>query len=275
MLVERPGLYDLTKLRSYDGRFKDAAGDIWKHCIANNDWDGTWVFTDARFNLMRCPDETFLRFLCESVHPVVRRDRDQAAKLVELYNRHLALDQWELAVRTSISGHPVYSARRLLAGGRHSVEAAKTVAVALDAEYVSQQITRLETAVGRDPELAIGTAKEFVETVCKTILEEQGLPVQTGTDFPKLVRATLKELKLAPDDIPDQAKASDAIRLVLNNLASVTNGLAEIRNRYGTGHGKGASTKGLRPRHARLAVGAATTLAVFLYETQRDRAGKS
>ena len=30
-------LYDLSALPSYDGRFKDAAGDIWQHRVNNND----------------------------------------------------------------------------------------------------------------------------------------------------------------------------------------------------------------------------------------------
>jgi hypothetical protein len=60
--------------------------------------------------------------------------------------------------------------------------------------------------------------------------------------------------------------------VLLNNLASISNGLAEIRNLYGTGHGKHARSKGLQRRHARLAVGAASTLGVFLFETYRDKA---
>jgi hypothetical protein len=37
-------LYDLTSLPSSDSRFKDAAGDIWQHCINNDDWESDWVF---------------------------------------------------------------------------------------------------------------------------------------------------------------------------------------------------------------------------------------
>lgn len=57
----------------------------------------------------------------------------------------------------------------------------------------------------------------------------------------------------------------------MSNLASVTQGLAEIRNLYGTGHGKDGKRRGLLPRHARLAVGAATTLVTFLLDTHRER----
>jgi hypothetical protein len=33
----------------------------------------------------------------------------------------------------------------------------------------------MEAAINSDPELAIGTAKEFLETVCNTILTERGI----------------------------------------------------------------------------------------------------
>ncbi len=74
-----------------------------------------------------------------------------------------------------------------------------------------------------------------------------------------------------PESIPDSAKGADSIRRVLGNLATVTQGLAEIRNLYGTGHGKEGKRRGLAPRHARLAVGAATTLVTFLFDTHRAR----
>src|SRR5947209_5042830 len=57
----------------------------------------------------------------------------------------------------------------------------------------------------------------------------------------------------------------------LNNLATISQGLAELRNPFGTGHGKDAGSRGLNKRHARLAVGAATTLGVFLFETHQER----
>ena len=150
------------------------------------------------------------------------------------------------------------------------VSAAKESLSGTDLVYVSQQITRMEAAVLNDPSLAIGTAKELIETCCKTILNERNISHSNSEDLPKLVKLTAKELKLTPNDIPDKAKAVDTIRKLLSNLASITNGVAELRNKYGTGYGKTAAAKGLSPRHAKLAVGAASTLAVFLVETHRE-----
>jgi len=54
------------------------------------------------------------------------------------------------------------------------------------------------------------------------------------------------------------------MRRLLGNLGSVAQGLVELRNLYGTGHGKTGSAKGLSSRHARLTMGTAATLATFL-----------
>jgi hypothetical protein len=92
--------------------FEDAEGDIWQHRVNNPlDWDDMWVFSDDRFGL-QANDETFLRFLAESVHPEVREDPDQAASLVRELNSHLSRDGWELVHTGDVSGYPVYGPRR-------------------------------------------------------------------------------------------------------------------------------------------------------------------
>ena len=146
----------------------------------------------------------------------------------------------------------------------------QSYAVALDLEGLQSQIHRLTQAAENDPPLAVGTAKEMVETICKTILEKRGVSTD-DKELPKLVRATAKELALLPETVPDKAKGSEVIRRLLSNLNQVAQGMAELRNLYGTGHGRAGRVKGIQPRHARLAVGAATTLATFLLETHLER----
>jgi hypothetical protein len=264
-------LYDLTAMPSTDSRFKDAEGDIWQHRVNNDDWDHDWIFHDERFGLKKGDDETFLRFLCEVLHPVVQSDRTEVQKLVQLFNEYLRHDGFQLVERTHLSGRPVYVGRHIGVAATPGVVAAKETLAGMDPGYLSQQITRMEAAVTNDPSLAIGTAKELVETCCKTILTERGIQYSKGADLPELVKLTSKELELTPDDIPDKAKAAATIKRLLSNLATITQGVAELRNQYGTGHGKTARSKGLSARHAKLAVGAASTLAVFLTETHSER----
>ncbi len=101
------------------------------------------------------------------------------------------------------------------------------------------------------------------------------MEIPKNPDLPKLIKITCRELELTPSDIPEKAKASETIKRLLSNLATITQGVAELRNHYGTGHGKSASSKGLSPRHAKLAVGAASTLAVFLAEIHQVRSKKT
>lgn len=264
-------LFDLSRLPSTDGRFKDAAGDIWQHRINNYDWEDDWVFSDPRFNLMHGDDEVFLRFLCETIHPVVRADVTEAERLCQLYNQYLKNDGFQLVEKTRMSGKPVFIGRHVGVVSTPGIAVARDALSGADAGYVTQQITRMEAAVQNDPGLAIGTAKELVETCCRTILAERKIETPGNPDLPKLVKLTSRELELTPADISGQAKAADTIKRLLSNLATITQGIAELRNQYGTGHGKEATAVGLGSRHAKLAVGAASTLAVFLTETHRAR----
>lgn len=267
-------LYNLASLPSYDSRFEDAAGDIWQHRVNNYDWGDDWVFSDRRFNLMNGDDDAFLSFLCETIHPVVRPDPIEAERICQLYNQYLTNDGFQIVEKSRMSGKPIFIGRYVGLGVTPGVSAAKEMLGGTDPGYLFQQITRMEAAVGNDPALAIGTAKELVETCCKTILEARGVTFSKSDDIPKLIRLTAKALELTPDDIPDKSKAVETIKRLLSNLATIAQGVAELRNQYGTGHGKSAGAKGLGSRHAKLAVGAASTLAVFLAETHNERPSK-
>ena len=264
-------LYDLQALPSNDHRFSNASDDIFQHRVRNFDWGGDWVFYDGRFGLINGDDEVLLRFLCEMLHPVVRSDTTEVARLCQMLNEHLASDGFQLVERTRMSGRPVFVGRFVGVVGTPALPAARETLAGTDPGYVAQQITRMDAAVINDPSLAIGTAKELVETCCKTILTDRGVAFSKNADIPELVKLTSKELELTPDDIPDKAKAADTIKRLLSNLATITQGVAELRNHYGTGHGQAAGAKGLQTRHAKLAVGAASTLAVFLAETHNER----
>ena len=161
------------------------------------------------------------------------------------------------------------TAARLLAGAP-TLETLKEQAKALDANHLAEQIRRLEASVETDPSLAIGTAKELIETCCKTILAERGKPVAGTPDVPTLAKETFKELKLVPEGIPESARGSDVIKRLLSNLGTIANGLAELRGLYGTGHGKHGKASGLNPRHAKLAVSAAAALTTFLFQTHLE-----
>ena len=163
--------------------------------------------------------------------------------------------------------------------GGHLVSVAKMtqlrdihdVITTVNAPELARQLARLRDAVDEDAGLAIGTAKEMLETTCKTILEDQGISFDAGWDLPELLKVTRRELKLLPDDIPEAVRGAETVKRLLSSLGQIGHGLAELRNLYGSGHGRSARAKGLSARHARLAVGAVATLVQFLFDTHQER----
>jgi len=263
-------VFDLENLPSNDSRYSNATGDIWQHTCNNDDWPDNWVFSDRRFNLLGCTDDLFVTFLEELLHPLVRGDADEVTMLLKHINDQLSEDGWVLVPHASIGGHPTFKGIKK-SGLENGLRQVQDAANSFGASWMHREITRAQKAIDTDPELAIGTAKEMIETCCKNVLYKIDSNLTPEGDFPKLVKQTIRHLKLTKDDIPDEAKGADIIRVILNNLTAVTRGVNELRNLYGTGHGRLGNYKGLDVRHANLAVGAATTFVLFISETFEAR----
>lgn len=104
-------LYNLKKLPSSDPRFENAAGDIWQHSVNNSDYEGNWVFGDDRFGLLNGSEETFLRFICEMAHPLVRPDTSEAKRILVIANDWLREEGWELYPLREIAGGKILAFR--------------------------------------------------------------------------------------------------------------------------------------------------------------------
>lgn len=269
-------LYDLRTLPSDDSRFRNAADDIWQHCVYNDDWPSDWIFSDRRFRLTSCSDKDFLAFLCETVHPVVRPDAHEASKIVSHYNEQLSEAGWQLAEQHRIAGRAVYTANKL-GKSRKRTERAYEVASVLSSEWMRREIERIEASIETDPALAIGTAKDLVESCCKSILAAVpgSEPVGPADDLPTLSKKLCRAIALVPEGIDSEAKGSEIIRRTLSNLASLTKSVAELRGLYGSGHGRDGRHVGLQPRHARLAASCAITFVDFATDTYLHRVESS
>ena len=139
----------------------------------------------------------------------------------------------------------------------------------LDREIFDIYCTRISGSIHTDPDGAVGASKELVEAVAKYVLRNTD-HLSSLTEFPRLVKAAITELSLSRDDIPDSAKGAKAIQQTLSAFNQIVDGLARLRSLYGSGHGR-ARIGGLRPRHARLAAGAAITLSAFMLDTLEER----
>lgn len=141
----------------------------------------------------------------------------------------------------------------------------------IDAQYVRQQIKIMQNSVLTAPHLAIGLAKELVETCCKTILKNKNIIIDKNWDLGRLVKETNKVLQLIPDFIEDKEKAKQAVEKLLGGFSTIIQGVAELRNAFGTGHGHDSDFRSLDEVYARLVTGAASEFAIFYLEVyQRE-----
>lgn len=259
-------LYDLETMPSTDRRYRSASGDIYQHTVNNDDWEQNWVFTDTRFQLSGGPDEVLLGFLAETVHPLVR-PFEEAQMLVEQFNKHLRMDGWQILPASEMSGRPIYGYLPFSSEGALIFGPARDISQRLNSAYLGQQVTRLQASIVSDPELAIGTAKEFLESITKSLLKAKGLTWTTSDSFPQLVKKLVKALPVVPEGLDKSSETQAAITVMVNNIGSIVDKLAEIRNWHGTGHGKPTDTEYLLLQHqARFAVGISVQVAHFLFE---------
>ena len=264
-------LYDLDALRSDDPRFTTARQDIAKHCLDNDDWEAEWVFSDDRFGLNGESPEPLLAFLAEMVHPVVRRDRDEVQRLVRLLNEILAADGFELVPARLISGHPVYKGGSRVAfhGARPDLKFEQRPLLT-DARVLHEHQRRIRAGLESDPAAAIASCKELIESLCKIILDEQSVVYAAGEDLPDLFKRVTDLLGLSADAVPDDAKASQTVRMILRTLTTTVRGLAELRNQLGLGHGRSRPSPALT-RHARLALNSTVAVTEFVLDTWQNR----
>jgi hypothetical protein len=151
---------------------------------------------------------------------------------------------------------------------RGTLRSLPSLATLTDPSAIQEQLDRIQRAIIDDPALAIGSAKELVESTAKVVLIERGRTVNEKDDLAALARAAQEALGLHPSSTTPGPDGSDAVKKILGAVSTIATGLSELRNRgYGTGHGPAAARVGLRARHAHLAVNAAVTWCQLLLDT--------
>jgi Abortive infection C-terminus len=137
----------------------------------------------------------------------------------------------------------------------------------IDFDTVQRDIGRALASAHEDPEDALTAACSIVESVCRSILSELKLPLPAKRDIDGLMRAVQEPLGLSPTrtDLPPEI-ASD-VRQVLSGMTTVVKGVGALRTHAGDAHGRERGFRRIDARIARLAVHAASTMALFLIET--------
>lgn len=145
-----------------------------------------------------------------------------------------------------------------------TVETVSDVERLADDFDISEHTRRIRSSLDEDPALAIGSTKELIESVLKTILGLHGAKIG-DEDMPKLIKRAQAALGIDPKDVEATTPGAESIRRLLSSLAQIVVSVTELRNLYGTGHGK-SMAPGLDPSSARLVVNAGSAMAAYLMQ---------
>jgi hypothetical protein len=186
---------------------------------------------------------------------------EKTQAVLDHLNLHLTPDGFEVVV---LGGR---AALRKRGSGAAVVGAITEKTATLDFGTVSRDLDRAIQNAEEDPEDAVTAACATLEAVCRSILVELGLELPAKKDVSALVRAVQEPLGLSPgrQDLPDLVAAD--IRKVLSGLTTATEGIGALRTHGGDAHGRERGHRRIDPRIARLAIHAASTVALFLIET--------
>ncbi len=127
---------------------------------------------------------------------------------------------------------------------------------------IETECARAWEATIADPAAGLTAACSLLESLFKVFIEDEGLEMPSSETIKPLWTTVSKQLGLDPAVMPD-----DDLKKILSGMTSVVDGLGSLRTHAGSAHGRGRKAYRVQPRHARLAVNAAHTLASFVLET--------
>lgn len=141
----------------------------------------------------------------------------------------------------------------------------KTVEDTIDTEYIRDITKKAKIASMTDSSEAIGKAKELLETTFKFVLEKRDVEFGPNDNLNSLSKKVRKTLGL--DDCDNKGNGT---KTLITGLNSIVSGLSEMRNDYGSGHGKEPGFIGLPVCYGRLAVSAASSYIEFILHVFKE-----
>lgn len=135
---------------------------------------------------------------------------------------------------------------------------------------IDQEFTRALENVESSPREAVSAASNILESICKVYIFDRGLVMPSKMDLKPVWTTVRKDLGFDPGMIED-----NDIQVILTGLFAVVDGIGALRTHASSAHGAGKRQYKLEPRHARLAIHSAHTVAAFILESWKKREATS
>lgn len=150
----------------------------------------------------------------------------------------------------------------------------KKVTRKFDSEFLRNRMQELKHQMETDSAASIGTSKDLLESVMKMILDECEVQYINdngkSVDIPLLWKKVETVLRLDPKGMND-SKSGKSAKKILSSISQIVLGMNELRNHFGTGHGKNGKFKQLPVRYGNLTASLTITVVGFLVDTMEER----
>ena len=135
-----------------------------------------------------------------------------------------------------------------------------------DIPSIDAEFTRALANVNSEPREAVSAACNILESIFKTYIADENLEMPQKQDLQNVWKVVRSDLGFEPGLLQD-----DDLKRILSGVLSVVDGIGAFRTHASSAHGEGRKVYKLKPRHARLAIHSAHTIALFVLETWDER----
>ena len=154
----------------------------------------------------------------------------------------------------------------VLNNGNEQISSTTEIKAIVTEDYITRQIDLMNDSLKQNPHLSIGIAKELIETFSKWVLKNNNIPYDKDWDIPKLTKETNKIIfSISTGD----SKAQQSVQKMISGATTMIQGITELRNTYGSGHGHEVEFKQLGVPYVRFIV-AATSEIILLWKKLVD-----
>jgi len=139
-----------------------------------------------------------------------------------------------------------------------------------DIPSIDAEFNRALANINSEPREAVSAACNILESIFKTYIADEKLDMPHKQDIQNVWKVVRADLGFDPAALED-----DDLKKVLSGVLSVVDGIGAFRTHASSAHGQGRKIYNLKPRHARLAIHSAHTIALFVLETWDERKGRA
>lgn len=189
-------------------------------------------------------------------------------KIIEVYMEEDLDEEDKIKAREGLIKALRNAKLQYISGGK-VISALATPSLSLENSLKKRDITTLNEEFDRalrtvetSPKDALSSACNMLESVCTVYIEQELLTKPAKRDLQPIWSVVRKDLGFDPSQVEDQD-----LKEILSGLIATVHGIGAIRTHASSAHGGGVKSYSIEPRHARLAIHAAHTVALFILES--------